>query len=256
MSNDLTNKVAIVTGGANGIGTSIGRYLCQNDATVYLLDIDDKCRQIAESIGAVGIVVDVRSRHDMAAVIRSIVQTHNRLDYMFNNAGICSSIPLLQIDDAIWNDTIAVNTTGTFIGLTEAAKAMIDTNSRGRIINIGSTSGIKGFSLSAHYCASKSAVIILTECAAIELAPHGITVNCISPGIVQTNLQTRIQDDRKQHGYPTFTIDHDASKILLSQSWMQPDDITDIVALLIGASSNHITGQNFIIDGGLLLKGR
>lgn len=251
----LECKVAAITGGATGLGAALGRHLRKLDYHVYLLDIDaEKCTLAADQMGAIALRADVRLRGDLIDALSIIEERHNRLDVMVNNAGICSSIPLLDLTDSDWIKTMAVNAHGAFIGLTEAAKLMIRTNSRGRILNIASTSGVRGYALSAHYCASKAAIISLTQSAAIELASYGITVNAISPGMIKTEMQERIQSDRTRYGYRTFSLDSDAAKVTLIDHWMHPEDLSGVVDCLIGPGSQFITGQNYVIDGGLLLR--
>ena len=164
----------------------------------------------------------------------------------------------MNITEQQWSDTMDNNALGTLIGIQEAAKIMIGDNKPGKIVNTASTSGIRGFANSVDYCASKSAVISMTETAAIELAPHGITVNCISPGIVRTALQERMDQERPQHGIKSFLDDPSApgKYTLVGQSsgqWARPQDISGLVAFLFGRGSDLITGQNYVIDGGLLL---
>jgi meso-butanediol dehydrogenase / (S,S)-butanediol dehydrogenase / diacetyl reductase len=255
------SKVVMVTGGANGIGLAVSRLLVDQGSVVGIIDRDAAALDAIQNELHDSIQVyhaDVKDRSAVKNALLQLHQLHGQLDGMFNNAGIYNFNSLMNITEQQWSDTMDNNALGTLIGIQEAARIMIASGKSGKIVNTASVSGIRGYSNSIDYCASKSAVISITETAAIELAPHGIAVNCISPGIVRTGLQERINNERHQHGVKPFLDDPNAPNVLTltgkhTGHWAEPDDIAALVAFLFSNGADYITGQNYVIDGGMLL---
>ncbi len=194
MSGLVNNKVVIVTGAARGIGAGIAADLAEKGAHVVIADLNaDAARQTASKISsggnnAIAVAVDVSSRASVKALIDETVSRFGRLDVMFNNAGISQTCPFLEVTEEDFDRIMKINGLGVLIGTQEAAKQMIAQGHGGKIINTASVAGKQGYPLFAHYCASKFAVVAITQAAARALAEHKITVNCFGPGVVKTEL--------------------------------------------------------------------
>ena len=189
----LSDKVALVTGAAGGIGQAVTERLAAEGARVAVLDrtaagVDRVCSQIKAAGGeAHAVVADVTNRVQVAAAVRGIGAHFGRLDILVNNAAVGKPLPFLETTDEDWDRILAVNLTGYFIVAQEAARAMVRQGG-GRIVNVSSLAAHTGISGQAAYGAAKGGVLSLTKLMALELAPKGITVNAVSPGPIETEL--------------------------------------------------------------------
>jgi 3-oxoacyl-[acyl-carrier protein] reductase len=245
----LKGKVAVVTGGRQGIGQAVSIRLAAEDAHVAILDIDsadETCRQIEDGGGTAWTMqTDIT---DEAAVDAAFTRLEHELGppaVLANVAGVFADIPFVDTPPDAWDRVMAVNARGTFLCGQRAARAMIRAR-EGRIVNILSTAAEQGFALEAAYCASKGAVLLLTKVMAIELAPYGITVNGVGPGTVQTPMGAAYLA-----GGPI--AEHELRRTPL-QRLGQPEDIAEAVAFLATRAS-WITGQAIYVDGGFLAAG-
>jgi 3-oxoacyl-[acyl-carrier protein] reductase len=195
----LADRVALVVGGAGGIGAAIGQAYCAEGATVVLADRDaGAARETARRIGAVGAVgLDVASQASVEAAVHEVLAAHGRIDVLVNSAGILTESPLAEMSLEQWQETLDVDLTGTFLACRAVVPHMIDRGA-GRIINIASQLGIKGGRGLTHYSAAKAGVIGLTKALALELAEHGVLVNAIAPGPVHTAMVEGITEDWKR----------------------------------------------------------
>ena len=261
MAGSVAEKTVIVTGAARGIGAAIARRLAAEGAGVVVADLDPAgAETVAAAIRGQGgraeaLAVDVTDRSSVRALIERTVGVFGRLDVMFNNAGISQTCPFLEVTEADFERIMKVNGLGVLIGTQEAARAMIAQGSGGKIINTASVAGKQGYPLFAHYCASKFAVVALTQAAARALAEHRITVNCFGPGVVRTELWQQL--DREFMGLgitekPEQAIDEFSKSILLGRP-STPDDITGVTSFLASDASDYMTGQTVMIDGGMVL---
>ena len=257
----LEGKVAIVTGGAQGIGEGIASRLVQEGARVAIADLNgDKARSVAESLdrsgkNAIGIAVDVADRAQVQAAIRETVEAFGRLDIFFSNAGFNKPLPFMDVDENNFNSIMRVNAWAVLLCTQEAAKQMIAQGEGGKIINTASIAGRQGYAEFAPYCASKASVISLTQAAAREFAKHRITVNAFAPGVVVTPLWDSLEQDMIDKGVIKQKgefIESFSSSILVGYS-SKPSDIAGIAAFLASADSNYITGQVIMADGGMVL---
>lgn len=245
----LSGKVALITGGSRGIGKAIAKEFSENGASIVISG-KDKTRldQIAKEIGSFAIQADIRKESEVLALIEKTVEKFGRLDILVNNAGIFPKIKLLhEITDSEWRDVLDVNLNGPFYATKYAIPYM--QKNGGVIINIASSAGLKAyenFNADA-YSASKAALVLLTKCWALEYAKSRIRVNCICPGVVETDmtsefLSTPATRDMMNFAYPIgrFGTVNDVAKAALYFASEQ--------------DSSWVTGAVLPLDGGESIK--
>jgi meso-butanediol dehydrogenase/(S,S)-butanediol dehydrogenase/diacetyl reductase len=258
VSGTVSDKSIIVTGAGRGIGAEIARDLARNGARVCVADLNlAAAREVADAIGgsAIAAKVDVADRESTRALIEETVGAFGRLDVMFNNAGISQTRPFMEVTEDDWRRIMEVNGLGVLIGTQEAARRMKAQGTGGKIINTASIAGKQGYPLFAHYCASKFAVVALTQAAARALAPDRITVNAFAPGVVRTELWEQLDREFMALGLttkPEQAIDEFSQSILIGRP-SRPDDITGVTTFLASTGSDYVTGQTFMVDGGMVL---
>jgi meso-butanediol dehydrogenase / (S,S)-butanediol dehydrogenase / diacetyl reductase len=261
MSGSVKDKVVIVTGAGRGLGAGMAADLAKNGARVVVADLNrDGAAQVAEEIKAAGgeafgTAVDVSNREQVKAMIGEVVRKYGRLDVMFNNAGISQTCPFLEVTDSDFDRLMAVNGRGVLIGSQEAARQMIAQGGGGKIINTTSIGGKQGWPLYAHYCASKFAVVALTQAAARALGEHKITVNCFAPGVVATELWDQLDEDSRKYGVTQKKdqLIKDFSQGILLGRVSTPKDVSGVTTFLASDASDYITGQTIMVDGGMVL---
>jgi NAD(P)-dependent dehydrogenase (short-subunit alcohol dehydrogenase family) len=252
MGSQLVDRVAVITGGASGIGrATVLRFLAEG-ASVVVGDLNaDVGKQLvadaAEPDRLTFIRTDVAEEHDVQALIGAATERYGRLDVVFNNAGSGGAFgPLTEIDVEHWDRTFAVLTRSVFLGIKHGARAMIAQGDGGSIINTASIAGLVGGSGPQAYSAAKAAVINLTLNAATELAPHRIRVNAICPGVIFTPLAAG--SNRAQLAEIVEAI----------QPWPEQgagEDIAGAALWLAGDDSRFVTGESIRVDGGLVATG-
>jgi meso-butanediol dehydrogenase/(S,S)-butanediol dehydrogenase/diacetyl reductase len=253
---------AIVTGAARGIGQAIAAALVEDGYGVVIADLDEKTgAATAEALrGKSGDVlfarVDVTDRGSLKSAVDLARSAFDGLHVMVNNAGFNKPEPFLEATEKTWRAILDVNSLGVLIGTQEAAKAMIADGVKGKIINTASIAGRTGFPDFAPYSASKAAVISLTHSAAKALASKGITVNAFAPGVVDTPLWEKLDQDLMQMGAssaPGEAMNAVASSILLGRV-AKPKDVVGTVRFLWSEQADYMTGQILVIDGGMVLQ--
>lgn len=253
---------AIVTGSASGIGREIATTLAQNGFGVIIADLNEKLGQeVATEIAAKGgravfCKVDVTDRKTVRTAVEQCRKNYGSVKVMINNAGFNKPEPFLEATEEIWHKIMDVNALGVMIGSQEAAKAMIADGTRGKIINTASIAGRTGYAEWAPYCASKFAVVSLTQAGARALAKHNITVNAFAPGVVATPLWNQLDKDLMALGLssaPGEAMENFSSNILLGRV-AQPKDVVGTVLFLASSASDYMTGQVLLIDGGMILQ--
>ena len=241
----LDGKVAIVTGGSRGIGKSIALTYAEAGANVVIASRTQKyIDRVAEKIKALGreslaIATDVCIPEQVDNTVKQTVDYFGRLDIMVNNAGSGISTQPQEISIKEWNDIIALNLTGVFLGCIAAGKVMIE-QKQGKIINIASTAGVKGSPDMLHYSVAKAGVIMLTNNLAASWAEHNINVNCISPGLTATERVIKwgiLPPDKNKDGTPV-------PRLLRPPV---PKNIADLALFLASPASDKITGELLII---------
>jgi len=248
---ELKGKTAIVTGGGRGIGEGIARVLAREGASVVVMDrnggdAETVAKSIREAGGsAMAVVADVTDLASLESMVRTTEQKFGGLDILVNNAGIWKGSPVDEMTDAEWEETMAINMTGTFF-CTRAAVPFMKNARWGRIINISSTAGQRGEAFHSHYAASKGAMISFTKSLAVELAPHGITVNCVAPGWVATDMsQESLLGPEREAILATIPLGRVA----------RPEEIAGAVAFLASDLASFVTGEILNVNGGAVLVG-
>lgn len=242
--NRLDGRIAIVTGGASGIGAATARAFAAAGATVVIGDIQDGSA-IAREVGGSFQRTDVRRGEEVAALVGRAVTDHGRLDVMFNNAGIEIHAPLLATDDAEHRRLLEVNVNGVLYGIQHAAAAMAGNPgpARGSIVSTASVAGLTGTPMLGSYAATKHAVVGLTRTAAIELGPLGIRVNAVCPGVIRTPMVAGFDIDEEM--LAAVGRAHALGRI------GEPEEVARLVLFLASDDASFISGQAIAVDGGL-----
>ena len=252
----------IVTGAARGIGLAIARSCVRNGYGVVIADLDETAGPVVtEAMQAMGgraifCRTDVSVRAEVAAAVAACEEAFGFLHAIVNNAGFNRPQHFLETTEDNWERIMRVNGLGVMIGMQEAAKAMIAKGHKGKIISTASMAGRSGFGDFAPYCASKAAVISLTQAAARALAAHGITVNAFGPGVVETDLWTQLDVDLMEMGVssrPGEAMENFSAGIPLGRVSV-PQDVVGTVDFLISPASDYMTGQCLMIDGGMIMQ--
>ena len=245
---DFSGRVALISGGGRerGQGAAEGRLLAARGARVILADVaDEEGERTAGNIeGAEYAHLDVTSEADWDRVVGDIVTRHGRLDVMVNNAGVAAMAQLVNATTEDWNRTIAINQTGVFLGMRTGARAMIAAGNGGAIVNISSVAGMEGLFGSMAYGASKWAVRGMTKIAAKELGKHRVRVNSVHPGFINTDMLA-------QGGFDEGEQQQRIIKRVPMGRLGQPADIAEMVGFLCSDAASYITGQEFVVDGGI-----
>lgn len=261
----VSGRSCIVTGAARGIGRAIGEALLDEGADVCFADIDGHgvARVAEENVArlngnggkVIHAAVDVTKREQVRAMIAKSVDAFGKIDVKFNNAGVNKPMNFLDVTEDNWEFIMGVNGLGCMIGIQEAANQFMRQGGPGKIINTASIASRQGFDNVVPYCASKWAVVSLTQSAARDLAKHNITVTGFAPGVVATEMWEQVDQDLMEIGAserPGQAMEEFASDILKGRVAI-PSDITGTTTFLASADSDYMTGQIVMIDGGMTL---
>ena len=241
----LEGKTALITGGARGQGAAEARLFAEEGANVVLTDVlDEDGERTADAIGADYLHHDVTSEAEWAAAVAHAIGLHGGIDVLINNAGIYAQTTLVGSELEEYRRVIEVNQIGVYLGMREVAPVMIERGG-GSIINISSVGGMRGGGGGFAYTASKWAVRGMTKSAAVRLGPHGIRVNSIHPGLIDTPMlgDTRMANPE--------TLEQMLGQIPLGRI-AQPGEVAKLALFLASDDSAYSTGSEFLIDGGLM----
>jgi NAD(P)-dependent dehydrogenase (short-subunit alcohol dehydrogenase family) len=245
----LAGKVAVVTGGMSGIGAAVAARFAAEGAAVVAADISATATALPEGPAAWAIAplrVDVSDPASVAAMARAVLERHGRVDVLVNSAGIARDIPFLDTPVEVLDRIHAVNVRGTFLCAQACARAMRDAGTGGAIVNIASVSGLRGNSGRAAYGASKGAVVTMTQVMAIDLAEHGIRVNAVAPGPIETPMVAAIHTVEVRAAWERRTM---------MRRYGTPEEIAGAVLFLCGPDAGYITGEILAVDGGFAAAG-
>ena len=244
----LEGKVALITGGARGIGKELALRFAKEGSDIAICDVNmELLEQTAEEIRGMDKDVlvfkaDVTSSTEVQNMLDKILDKFKKLDILINNAGITRDSLILRMPEEDWDRVIAVNLKGSFVCTKAAAKVMLKQRF-GKIVNLASIIGIMGNIGQANYSASKAGIIGLTKSVAKELAPRGVCVNAIAPGFIKTEMTAKLPED----------IQKKMLSVIPLGRFGEPKDVADLALFLSSESSSYITGQVIQIDGGMLM---
>jgi len=239
--------IALITGGAQGIGYACAEAIAENGARIVLSDINSEGVEAAAQRlgnGTVAITCDMGEPTEIDAMFDRIEADLGPVSILVNNAGIARPGDFLETSLEAFQDVINVNLTGTFVALQRAAKSMVANGIKGAIVNMSSINAQVAIPAIAAYCASKGGVMQLTKASSLALAPHGIRVNAVGPGSIDTEMMAGVNADAE------------AMKMVMSRTPLgrvgTPREIGDVVAFLASDKASYITGETIYVDGGRL----
>ena len=245
---ELDGRVAIVTGGARGIGAAIARAFDDRGASVVICDVAGNPEQVASGLrDSVGVVCDVSSEDDVDALIKRTLGEFGRLDIVVNNAGIDGEFnPLAESSPETFDQVIAVNLRGVYLVMRKSIPALISSGG-GSVINIASVAAVVAFAGTSAYTASKAGVVGLTRVAAHEYGSSGVRVNAILPGVIETPMLA----DLKETDPDMYQRIRAQAVGMTSQARLgRPDEIASVAAFLAGGGASYLTGAAIPVDGG------
>jgi 3-oxoacyl-[acyl-carrier protein] reductase len=250
---DLTGKTALITGGSRGIGRATAILMARSGADVAIgyQSNEAAAAGVKEEVERLGrkclpLRADISKEAEVRAAVERLVREFGRIDILVNNAGIWTHLEIGSGDAAAWKQTMAVNLDSVYY-FTDAVVPHMKRQGGGRIINVGSTAGIRGEAFHSHYAATKGAVQALTKSWAAEFAPSGILVNCVAPGWVDTDMCTEVFSDAAFRELVRQSIP--------LQRIPPPEDIAGPIVFLASDLSRHITGAIINVNGGSVLCG-
>ena len=244
----LEGQVAIVTGGARGIGREIALLLAKEGAHPALFDVNEQTLtqtvQELEGMGrrAMGLVVDVTNAAAVDEAVSKVLDKLGRIDILVNNAGVTQDGLLVRMEESQWDRVLDINLKGTYLCTRAVAKVMLKAR-RGRIVSIASIVGLIGNPGQANYAASKAGIIGFTKAVAKELASRHVTCNAVAPGFIKTEMTERLPEEVKRR----------LSELIPMAALGEPSDVAQAVGFLVSDAARYITGHVLVVDGGLAM---
>jgi len=239
---ELKGKVAIVTGGAQGIGAAIARRLSGEGSAVVIADINQKAAEkLAQELGggSFAVTADISALKDIQRIVIDTLQRLMRIDILVNNAGIAHQVDIMEITETQFDQVLSVNLKGT-VFLSKLVLQEMVANRYGRIVNIASLAGERGGQFAGiHYSASKAGVIAATKCMALKGGPYGVTANAVAPGLIATELAEKLK----------FNTNEIAMKRLGTV-----EEVADVVEFLCSDRASYVTGATIDVNGGILMR--
>ena len=250
----LSGKTALITGSARGIGLEFARAYIAEGARVAIADINiDRAREAAKTLGkaAIAIEMDVTRQSSIDTAVATTTKELGQIDILINNAAVFNAAPLTEISRTDFNDAFAINVSGVLFTMQAVAKHMIERGGGGKIINMASQAGRRGEPLVAVYCASKAAVISLTQSAGLNLIEHGINVNAIAPGVVDGEHWDGVDAFfAKYENKPLGQKRKEVGEAVPYGRMGVAGDLTGMAVFLASAESDYVVAQTYNVDGG------
>ncbi len=242
----LDGKVVMVTGAAAGIGLAIAELFAAQGASLVLLDLNEGVNELARKLGGnhLPIVCNVGDLAQIESAVKQAAAHFGKIDMLINNAGIAMLNKAMDLTEKEWDSTMAINLRAPFF-LSQAVARIMAANKQGKIVNLASQASVIALDRHVAYCASKAAIVSMTEVLAVEWAEYGITVNAISPTVVDTELGKRAWAGE---------VGEAMKKKIPVGRFAQPEEIASAALYLVSEHSHIITGANFIIDGGYTIQ--
>lgn len=246
----LKGRVAIITGAGSGNGRGIALRFSEEGVRIVAADVDpESARETANLVEDAGgeafaVRADVSRREQVSAMVEAATEQFGAIDILVNNAGVETLVPLLDLEESEWDRIVDTNLKGAFLCAQIAARAMVSARTPGAIVNIASINAKIALAGQAHYTSSKGGLIMLTKSMALDLAPHGIRVNAIGPGVIETRMTERSLSDPERRAMLL-------SKVPLGRVG-QPRDVANAALFLASDEASYITGTTLYVDGGWL----
>jgi D-sorbitol dehydrogenase (acceptor) len=261
MTQRLQDRHALLTGAAGGIGLAVAEAFVREGARCTLVDVHAQPSDGAKALIAAHpqhahyVQADVTQAASIAAMVRAAQQRFATINILFNNAAVFDLAPLLQSDEAMYERLFAVNVKGMFFVMQAVLAQMVDAGVQGSVINLASQAGRRGEALVSHYCATKAAVISYTQSAALAMAPHGIRVNGLAPGVVDTPMWAHVDALFAKHeNLPIGAKKVAVGKAVPLGRMGRPDDIAGAAVFLASDDARYITAQTLNVDGGSVMS--
>ena len=250
----LQNKTALITGAGRGIGLAFARRYVDEGARVAIADVDfNRAQAAAETIGrqAIAVEMDVANQNSIRLGVEQTIDRLGHIDILINNAAAFTAAPIVDITPEDYQRTFDINVAGTLFTLQAVAKHMIDRGQGGKIINMASQAGRRGESLVAVYCATKAAVISLTQSAGLNLIAHKINVNAIAPGVVEGDHWDGVDAFfARYEGKPKGQKKREVGAAVPYGRMGQPEDLTGMAVFLASEGADYFVAQTYNVDGG------
>ena len=248
----LAGKSALITGAARGIGLAFAEAYIAEGAKVVIADINlSRAKEVAQEIGATAVHLDIADQSSIDRAVGEAIEALGQIDILINNAAVFTAAPITEIERADYSRAFDINVAGTLFTLQAAARHMIEKGVKGRIINMASQAGRRGEPLVAVYCATKAAVISLTQSAGLNLIEHGINVNAIAPGVVDGEHWDAVDAFfARYENKPRGQKKAEVGKAVPFGRMGVPEDLTGMAVFLASDDAQYIVAQTYNVDGG------
>ncbi|EKK7200548.1 D-threitol dehydrogenase [Listeria innocua] len=244
---NITDKVAVVTGAASGIGKAMAELFSEKGAYVVLLDIKEDVKDVAAQINpsrTLALQVDITKKENIEKVVAEIKKVYPKIDILANSAGVVLLEKAEDLPEEYWDKTMELNLKGSFLMAQIIGREMIATGG-GKIVNMASQASVIALDKHVAYCASKAAIVSMTQVLAMEWAPYNINVNAISPTVILTELGKKAWAGQ---------VGEDMKKLIPAGRFGYPEEVAACALFLVSDAASLITGENLIIDGGYTIK--
>ncbi|HFQ6390047.1 TPA: SDR family oxidoreductase [Listeria monocytogenes] len=244
---NITDKVAVVTGAASGIGKAMAELFSEKGAYVVLLDIKEDVKDVAAKINpsrTLAPQVDITKKENIEKVVAEIKKVYPKIDILANSAGVALLEKAEDLPEEYWDKTMELNLKGSFLMAQIIGREMIATGG-GKIVNMASQASVIALDKHVAYCASKAAIVSMTQVLAMEWAPYNINVNAISPTVILTELGKKAWAGQ---------VGEDMKKLIPAGRFGYPEEVAACALFLVSDAASLITGENLIIDGGYTIK--